>query len=163
MLPFNREWRRLARAGDRDGLRRFLAPERDRLYADPLGAWRAIMASAPKEDQDIMSDAEYQLAFARGMTEALRPGVDGWVDEGFLIMREWSDFDARSIRSRITWWHGERDRNAPVSAVRRLIEGIPMITLTVWGDAGHLAGYRREPEILDELLARSAGPSSRSR
>jgi hypothetical protein len=40
------------------------------------------MASAPKEDQGILSDAEYQRAFARGTTEALRPGVDGWVDEG---------------------------------------------------------------------------------
>jgi pimeloyl-ACP methyl ester carboxylesterase len=71
-------------------------------------------------------------------------------------------FDPRSIRWPITWWHGERDRSAPVSAVRRLIADIPMITLSAWDDAGHLAAYRREPEILDELLARSAGPGSRS-
>jgi pimeloyl-ACP methyl ester carboxylesterase len=53
----------------------------------------------------------------------------------------------------VTWWHGEHDRNAPLTAVRRIIAQLPNARLVVWPDAGHLTAYRLEGDILDELLA----------
>jgi pimeloyl-ACP methyl ester carboxylesterase len=49
---------------------------------------------------------------------------------------------------------GTEDRNAPLSAARRLVDRLPDARLVVWDDGGHLTGYREEAEILDELLAR---------
>jgi pimeloyl-ACP methyl ester carboxylesterase len=59
------------------------------------------------------------------------------------------------VQASLTWWHGDRDRNAPLPAVRRLLGGLPGARLVVWPDAGHLTAYLQEASILDELLARS--------
>ncbi len=53
------------------------------------------MDTAPAADQEIMADPAWQVAFARGLCEALAPGVDGWVDEVLAINGDWHDVDAR--------------------------------------------------------------------
>jgi pimeloyl-ACP methyl ester carboxylesterase len=55
----------------------------------------------------------------------------------------------------VTWWHGEDDRNVPLSAAKRLIARLPDGRLNIWKDAGHLTPYLHEPAILDELLVRT--------
>lgn len=159
MIPINTASWRFAQAGDWDGLRRMLEPERDAFLADPLANFRDTMETAPEADQQIMGDPQWQDGFVRAILEALRPGVEGWTDEGFAIERDWADIDLGAIRHDITWWHGDGDRNSPLSAVRRLAAAVPGIHLRIWTDAGHLTSYRHEPEILDELLGR-AGPGS---
>jgi pimeloyl-ACP methyl ester carboxylesterase len=47
------------------------------------------------------------------------------------------------------------DRNCPLSAAERLVARLPDARLHVWTDADHLAAYRKQGEILDELLGRS--------
>jgi hypothetical protein len=43
----------------------------------------------------------------------------------------------------------------PLSAARRLVGQLPNARLITFGEnEGHLAGYHRQGEILDELLAR---------
>lgn len=91
----------------------------------------------------------------RGLLEALRPGLDGWVDESMLLDADWPELDVSTVRSSVTWWHGDTDRNVPLSAVRRLLAQIANARLIVWPDAGHLTPFRHEGGILDELLARS--------
>jgi pimeloyl-ACP methyl ester carboxylesterase len=154
MIELNVQGQHLARAGDIDGMRTLLAPVREALLADPLAGIRAIMAGAPAEDQQIMNDPAWQHGFVRATREALAAGLDGWVDESMAIAAPWADFDVADVRAGLTWWHGDGDRNIPLSAARRLVEKLPAATLRVWSDAGHLAAYRLEGEILDELLAR---------
>ena len=156
MIGLNAEAYRLAQAGDRDGMTRLLTPVRDSLLEDALASFRAAMETAPPLDQEIMRDPRWQAGLVRGMTEAVRPGVDGWVDESMLMFEGWSDIDLAGVRASLTWWHGDHDRNAPLSAVKRLLAGIPQARLIVWTDAGHLMPYRQEGEIIDELLSRAA-------
>ena len=54
----------------------------------------------------------------------------------------------------VTWWHTAADRNAPLESARALVAELPNATFRMWPEGGHLAAYRLEGEILDELLAR---------
>jgi pimeloyl-ACP methyl ester carboxylesterase len=155
MIGLNAEAYWLARHGDRDGLTALLEPVREALLEDPLASFRETMATAPSADQAIMSDPTWQRSLIRGVRESLRPGVEGWVDESMLLFSDRADVDLSDVLTSLTWWHGDHDRNAPLSAVRRLLTGLRHATLVVWRDAGHLTAYVKEPEILDELLGRA--------
>jgi pimeloyl-ACP methyl ester carboxylesterase len=154
MIELNARAQRLVRARDLEGLRAMLAPVREAILADPLSGIRAVMAEAPDEDQQIMSDPVWQDAFVRGMRAALEPGLGGWLDETVAIISAWRDFDLADVRASVTWWHAEDDRNIPLSAARRLVEELGDARLNVWAQAGHLTPYKLEGEVLDELLAR---------
>jgi pimeloyl-ACP methyl ester carboxylesterase len=154
MIGLNAAGYWLAKAGDRDGMTELLSPVRESMLADPLASFRGVMETAPPSDQEIMGDPAWQEYLRRGITEALRPGVEGWVNESMLMFGGWSDVDVTAVRASLTWWHGDHDRNAPLPAVRRLLREIPQARLIVWPEAGHLTAYIQEGAILDELLAR---------
>jgi pimeloyl-ACP methyl ester carboxylesterase len=141
-------------AGDRAGPRSVLADARESILADPLAGMRAIMDTAPAADQEIMNDPDWQAMFVTAFSEALRPGVDGWVDESEALALRWDEIDLDAVACSITWWHGTHDRNAPLSAAERLIARLSNARLVVWDEAGHLIAYHKETEILDELAAR---------
>ena len=124
------------------------------MLADPLASFRGVMATAPPGDQAIMADPIWQEAFALGVTEALRPGVEGWVDEGMALAADWTDFDLGAVRASLTWWHGDHDRNAPCQPRDALSAGFP--TPNSWCGPMLVTSrpYLHEGEILDELLAR---------
>ena len=54
----------------------------------------------------------------------------------------------------MTWWHGEHDANAPIAAVRRLLQRMNGVDLRVWEEAGHL---RIVPQTRRDT-GRAAGP-----
>ena len=124
------------------------------MLEDPLAGFRALMAQAPPADQRVMSDPRWQEAFSLATREALGCGVDGWVDETLAMCGDWPDVDPGRVRARVTWWHTASDRNAPLSAAERLFARLPDATLNLWPEGGHLSAHHREPEVLDDLLAR---------
>ena len=136
-----------------DALYEFLAPMREESLPDPLAAFRTVMEEAPARDKAVIDDPAWQRVFIESVTEALRPGAEGWVDEVMALTLPW-DFDPSELRCRLTWWHGEHDANNPISAVRRLIAAMNDVDLRVWSEAGHLEAYHRYEEILAELLSR---------
>lgn len=147
----NRESHRLVAAGNRAGLEQPLGAARDALVADPLAAFTDVIETSPAENGATLRDPGCSAAFIRAVTEALGAGPDGWVDEVVaLLSRGTSIRDGCRRRCR-----GSRRSRTATSrqAARRLVAMIPR-EAREWHDAGHLAGYHREPEILDELLAR---------
>jgi len=154
MIDLNALDYRLYHEGRFDEMLRITTEVREEVLADPLGAFRGIMASAPEADRVILEDPIWQQGSVIGITEALRQGPGGWYDEDLAIIGPW-EIDFGSIRTDVTWWHGDGDSNAPLSAARRVVDELPSARLHVWPDAGHLTPYHNEPEILDELLARS--------
>lgn len=154
MIGLNATVHRMFLAGDRAGVTALSADGRELILADPLSGFRAMMETAPPADQEIMNDPDWQASFVVALSEALRHEVDGWVDETEAVVLRWDDIDLDAVACTITWWHGAEDRNAPLSAARRLVDRLPNARLVVWDDGGHFTSYRREGEILDELLAR---------
>src|SRR4051812_36952004 len=155
MVGVNAEAFRLIRSGDMDGFRRLLDGLREAIVADPLAAFSDIMDKAPAADRAVMTDPKWQAALVVSAREALAQGVDGWFDEGLAIDRAWDDVDPAKVQTSVTWWHAASDANAMLSAAERLVAQLPDARLVRFGDdEGHLAGYHREAEILDELLAR---------
>jgi len=154
MIDLNALEYRLIKEGRFDEVWRVTSELRDQILADPLGGFRAAMASSTEADRAIIEDPMWQRGFEVAVVEALGQGPGGWYDEGLAMERPW-DIDFTSIGTDITWWHSDGDRNAPLSAARRVVEALPNARLRVWTDAGHLTPYQYEPEILDELLARA--------
>ena len=111
------------------------------------------MEAAPASDQAVLDDPDWQRVFVEDVTEAFRPGAEGWTDEGMALTLAW-DFEPSDVHCSVTWWHGANDANAPLAGVRRLVERCAEVDLRVWEDAGHLEPFHRHDEILAELLAR---------
>ncbi len=144
-----------AASGDRAAMVALLAPLRDAVLADPVAAFRAALASAPAADQEVMADPAWQAGFTRAVVEALRGGVDGWVDEAMLLGGDWSSVRPERVTTSVTWFHAAGDRNAPLTAAERLVARLGDATFTRWPEElGHLHHVRAEADLLDELLAR---------
>ena len=152
LIDINRAGWYAAREGWQ-ALHDLLAPMRDSVLADPLGAFKGLMESAPPSDKAVMEDPDWQRVFVESVSEAFRPGPEGWVDESMALSLEW-DFDVADVQCSVTWWHGDHDANAPLAPVRRLIEHMDGVDLRIWENAGHLEPFHRHQEILGELLTR---------
>jgi pimeloyl-ACP methyl ester carboxylesterase len=163
LVAVNQEGRRLALTGDRAGMTVLVGPMRDALLADPLAGLRAAMAEAPAANHALMADEGWQAGLVEELREALGQGVDGWVDEAFALERSWGEIDLGAISASVTWWHAASDANCPLAAALRIVEGMPNARMIRFGDdEGHLAGYRRRDEILDDLISRAATSGSPS-
>jgi pimeloyl-ACP methyl ester carboxylesterase len=158
MIDLNALEYRLFHEGRLDEVWRITSELRDQMMADPLAGFRAAMETSTAADLAIIDDPIWQRGFVVALVEALGQGPGGWYDEGLAIEGPWG-IDLASIATDITWWHSDGDRNAPLSAARRVVDALPNARLRVWSDAGHLTPYRHEPEILDELLARATAVS----
>lgn len=152
-IEVNATGSRLIREGRLDELWELNASYRDAILADPLAGFAEMMADSTDADRAVMADPAWQRGFVIGISEALRQGPGGWFDEDVAIERPWG-FDPATIATDITWWHSDGDRNAPLSAARRLVGSLPHARLQIWTDAGHLTPFHKEPEVLDELLSR---------
>ena len=112
-----------------------------------------VFNGAPASDEVALARPAVQRVLVENVMEALRQGAEGWADESFAMRSDW-DFDPGAIRTSVTWWHGDGDRNAPLSAARRAVARIPHANLRVWQGEGHLA-LSHEAEVVSELLSRS--------
>lgn len=154
MVPLNAQFHHAVAADDLAAARDLLEQARSAMLADPLAGFGAVMATAPPEDLSVMADPGWREVFARSLTEALTPPVEGWLDESVALIRRWDDIDLAAIGCSLTWYHSTSDRNAPFTAAERLVARIPGARFVAWKDAGHFAAFHKEAELLDELLER---------
>jgi len=134
-------------------LHEFLVEMRARLLGDE--GMQGVLSDAPASDRAIMTDPLWQRMSRENIAETLRQGAEGWTDESLAMHREW-DFDPGDVKSSVTWWHGDDDMNAPLSAARRIVARLPGVDLRVWHDEGHFASLIHDREIVAELLSRSS-------
>jgi len=152
LIDLNRQAWHAAHAGW-DALHTLLAPLREEIVADPLAGFRHVMETAPESDKAVLEDPDWQRVLVEDVGESLRPGAEGWTDEGLALTLPW-DFDPTAVACSLTWWHGANDANAPLSGVHRLLATMDRVDLRLWEEAGHLEPFHRHDEILSELLAR---------
>jgi pimeloyl-ACP methyl ester carboxylesterase len=130
----------------------FLSEVRERLLSDE--GMQGVLSDAPETDRKIMSDPEWQRLSRENLAETLKQGAEGWTDESMAMHRGW-DFDPAEIKTSVTWWHGDDDMNAPLSAARRIVAQLPKVELRIWHEEGHFASLVHDKEIVSELLSRS--------
>lgn len=135
-----------------DALYELLLQVRERLLGDEGMA--GVLSDAPPEDRAIMRDPAWQRISRGNNAEALRQGAEGWADESMAIHREW-DFELEGVHTSVTWWHGDNDKNAPLSAMKRAVARLPHVDVRIWSHEGHFASLTHEAEIVRELLSRS--------
>ena len=135
-----------------ESLNKLLTEVRERLLGDEGMA--GVLSDAPAPDLAIMGDPTWQRISRANAAEALRQGAEGWTDESMAMHLKW-DFDSELVQASVTWWAGDSDKNAPLSATRRAAARLPKVDLRVWHDEGHFASLTHEAEIVRELLSRS--------
>jgi pimeloyl-ACP methyl ester carboxylesterase len=130
----------------------FLVQVRERLLS--AEGMQGVLSDAPEADRAIMADPAWQKMSRQNTDEAMRQGAEGWTDESFAMHGRW-DFDPATVKTSVTWWHGDDDKNAPLSAARRVVAQLPRVSLHTWHDEGHFVSLTHEKEILEELLSRA--------
>jgi pimeloyl-ACP methyl ester carboxylesterase len=133
-------------------LHQFLREVRERLLSDE--GMQGVLSDAPETDRKIMSDPAWQRMSRENLAETLKQGAEGWADESLAMHGSW-DFDPSVVTTSVTWWHGDDDMNAPLSAARRVVAQLPKVDLRIWHDEGHFASLVHDKEIVTELLSRS--------
>ena len=151
LVGVNAQGYALAERGWQD-LFEFLAQVRVRLLSDE--GMQGVLNDAPETDRAIMADPAWQRMSRGNLTETLKQGAEGWTDESLALHRGW-DFKPADVKTSVTWWHGDDDMNAPLSAARRAVAQMRDVDLRVWHHDGHFASLIHDRDIVQELLDRS--------
>ena len=113
--------------------------ERERLTTlERLAAGRSDFLGDAYEmsESDKLQMAKHMTRLSDQLTNALAPGVDGWVDDDLAFVRPWG-FDVASIRVPVYLTYGREDTLVPQAHGDWLAAHISGATVVV-KDAGHL-------------------------
>ena len=91
----------------------------------------------PEIDRAALSD-EYGEDMATGFHEALRVGVDGWLDDDLAFLDDWG-FALDEIRVPTSLWQGTADLMVPPSHGEWFASHLPQATVTMLEGEGHLS------------------------
>lgn len=120
--------------------------------ADAGGIIAEMRSLLPPVDQAALTD-EYGEDLTAGFHEALRCGVDGWLDDDLAFTRPWG-FQLDSIRVPTFLWQGDADLMVPFAHGVWLAEHVPGATAHLLPDEGHLSvGVGAIDTMLDELVS----------
>ena len=124
--------------------------------ADPRQVVASLESILPEVDRAFVlgeHGAELGEDLAASTAEALRLGVDGWVDDDLAFTRPWG-FDLADVRVPAYVWQGEADLMVPAAHGRWLADRLPQVVARVLPDEGHLSlVLGRTEEMLAELAA----------
>jgi pimeloyl-ACP methyl ester carboxylesterase len=123
-------------------------------------AGERMAAWAPEPDRILFQQPGISAGFTACFEEACRQGTAGPAVDVGLIARAWG-FDLAAVRVPVLLWHGELDRNAPVSGGRYLAAAFPNCRATFYPKDAHLSvPLNHQAEIFGALAAAfSDGPS----
>jgi pimeloyl-ACP methyl ester carboxylesterase len=143
-----------ARKGEAE-IRAYLDAAAPGLAAADAAEMMAAMASLlPKVDVDAMTaaGAEYGDDMAVSTREAIRVGVDGWLDDDLAFIAPWG-FDLSEIRIPTTIWQGSEDLMVPFAHGEWLGRNIPNVTTHLLKGEGHISvTVGALDQMLDELV-----------
>ena len=93
----------------------------------------------PEADRAELARPEVHAVIREGMSEALRNGVWGWVDDGLCMVRTWG-FDVSEIRVPTRVVYGASDVLVPAAHGAWLARNVPGAEVLVNDAQGHVAG-----------------------
>jgi pimeloyl-ACP methyl ester carboxylesterase len=158
LIGVNREAQRMFAARGRPGMVDFLGTLRGKFLADVIGTLQVQLADAPTADVEWNQRQDVQNVRREAILEALRPGVQGWVDDSVSIFGDDWGIELGRVTCRVRFWHSDDDKNGPLAAIQRLVDAIPGASLIVWSGEGHSAPARNMEHILRDLIVASRDP-----
>ena len=133
-------------------LRRYLEGQRPGLLqATPVDLVEAMSTLLPDVDRAVVT-AEYGEDLAASFHEALRVGVDGWLDDDLALVKPWG-FDLDDVKVPVAVWQGSADLMVPCAHGVWLADRLPHSVVHLEYGEGHLSlALGAIDEMLDELL-----------
>lgn len=122
------------------------------LRRDPERWFLRALAGLPEADRVILADPLVRDAMLADMVEATSRGSSGMADDFALFSKPWG-FRLDEIRVRVHLWHGELDRNCPISMGRAVARAIPDCVASFDPGGGHLFMLRRTDELMKALAS----------
>jgi len=141
-----------AALGGEVALRRFLDEAREHLKDVTVdGIVSALGSLLPDVDRAVLTD-EFGEDLAAGFHEALRVGVDGWLDDDLAFIRPWG-FDLDEVSIPTALWQGSADLMVPFAHGQWLASRLPQAAVHLEQGDGHLSiGLGALDRMLDELV-----------
>jgi len=138
-------------------LRPFLEAARGELKDADAAAIRASLESIlPAIDQAALTD-EFGEDMAASFAEALRDGVDGWVDDDLAFTEPWG-FDFDELSGPVMIWQGSADLMVPFAHGEALASLLPAASVHLEEGEGHLSiSLGAMDRMLDELVSAADG------
>ncbi len=123
--------------------------------ADPAAIVDELVSILPPVDLELLTE-EYGASVAESFREALRAGVDGWLDDDLMFTRPWG-FDLGGIAPPVSLWQGADDLMVPFAHGAWLAAHLPGARAHLLDGEGHLSiGVGQIGPILDDLLDSAA-------
>jgi pimeloyl-ACP methyl ester carboxylesterase len=119
------------------------------------GVIASMESLLPEVDRAVLTD-EFGEDMAASMREAVRIGIDGWLDDDFAFVSPWG-FELDEIRVPTTIWQGSEDLMVPFAHGQWLGRTLPGVTAHLEQGDGHLSILIGALDrMLDELAAAAA-------
>ena len=136
-----------------DALRPYLEALRPELRSvTPEGMVSALGSVLPDVDRAVLTD-EFGEDEATSFREAVRVGIDGWLDDDLAFVRPWG-FDLAEVRVPTSLWQGSEDLMVPFAHGEWFEAHLPQATVHLLPGEGHLSvGLGALDTMLDELVA----------
>jgi pimeloyl-ACP methyl ester carboxylesterase len=122
------------------------------LRDDPEGAIAALLEELPEVDRRMFERPGFWAILKESLTEAVRQGATGWVDDDLRLVRPWP-FRLDEIVVEVRLDHGEEDVLVPPEHAKLLAEGLRGSRLHMYPGEGHLSVGRHIGEVVEDLLA----------
>lgn len=121
-----------------DALRAYLDQEREGMIGVSIEAIMVGMASLlPPADRAAMTDNVAESLVA-STNDALREGVDGWLDDDLAFTAPWG-FDLAEIAVPVSLWQGSEDLMVPFAHGQWLVDHLPTARAHLKAGEGHLS------------------------
>jgi pimeloyl-ACP methyl ester carboxylesterase len=119
------------------------------------GLLRSLSPELDKSDNNVIGDIALRRIIAETHAEAVRSGIDGWVDDVLALGSPdgWG-FKLRDIALPVLLWHGQDDKFSPVGHALWLKERIAGAELDVRPSLAHFDAVNSLPGILSWVLDR---------
>ena len=138
-----------------DALRPYLEAQREELaHVRPEDIIAAMSSLLPEVDRAVLT-AGLAEELAVSFHEAVRLGVDGWLDDDLAFVAPWG-FSLTEIRTPVAIWQGSADLMVPFAHGQWLAAHVPNADVHLVEGQGHLSvanGDEDNAAILESLTA----------